>query len=127
MCILMSVSISTTISASADETYDNGRNTEFVFFGLGFALCSIFFIIWFIVFIVIALWVYKDAEKRGSSGALWLIIVLLAGIIGIIIWLIVRPPIGGKPKQTTGRFCPSCGKSIPSDAVVCPYCGKKFS
>jgi hypothetical protein len=41
-------------------------------------------------------WVYKDAEKRGMGGALWLIIVFLAGCIGCLIYLIVR---GNHPAQ----------------------------
>ena len=83
--------------------------------------------------IVLAIWVYKDAEKRDSSGALWLIIVLITGILGLIIWLIVRPPIGGKKTESgsaaassSDRRCPSCGRTIPNDARVCPYCGKNF-
>jgi len=51
-------------------------------------------IVWFIIAILIAVWVYKDAEKRGESGVLWLIIAIILGIIGLIIWLIVRR---GKP------------------------------
>ncbi|WP_287582362.1 hypothetical protein [Candidatus Borrarchaeum sp.] len=47
-------------------------------------------IIWIVIAIVVAVWVYKDAESRGESGVLWLIIVLIAGIIGLIIWLIIR-------------------------------------
>jgi TctA family transporter len=47
-------------------------------------------IIWLVIAILIAVWVYRDAEKRGESGALWLIIVLITGIIGLIIWLIIR-------------------------------------
>lgn len=50
--------------------------------------------------IFIAVWIYKDAEKRGKSGALWVVILLLGtlllSIIGtvivIVIWLMVRPP-----------------------------------
>ena len=30
------------------------------------------------------------------------------------------------PPQQTGRFCSSCGKPIPQDAQVCPYCGKDY-
>ncbi len=82
---------------------------------------------WFVIAILIAIWVYKDAEKRGSNGALWLIIVILLGIIGIIIWLLIRPPVGGVKKEgTSDRRCPACGRVIPMDARVCPYCGKKF-
>jgi len=66
-----------------------------VWFGLGIvALMIAIGVIWFVVAILIAVWVYRDAEKRGESGALWLIIVLITGIIGLIIWLIVR---GDKP------------------------------
>ncbi len=24
------------------------------------------------------------------------------------------------------RYCPACGRVIPFDANICPYCGKKF-
>jgi len=46
--------------------------------------------LWCIISIVLAVWVYSDAEKRGMEAALWLIIVLLTGVIGLIIYLIVR-------------------------------------
>ncbi len=48
-------------------------------------------VVFFIISILLCVWVYKDAEARGKSGALWLIIVLIAGLIGLIIWLMVRP------------------------------------
>jgi len=130
--ILMSVAISATVSAT--NGFDYGFDYEWDIapeagwlFGMTFALCIIFFVICFIIFIVIAIWVYKDAEKRGSNGTLWLIIVIITGIIGIIIWLIIRPPIGGRPQERTGRIelCLNCGRSIPFDAQICPYCGIK--
>jgi len=90
-------------------------------FGL---LCSLY-ILMFVVWILVSIWVYKDAKKRGENAVLWLVVVLVAGLIGLIIWLIIRPPIGGK-KKTIDRRCPNCGRGIPFDANVCPYCGKKF-
>lgn len=87
--------------------------------------CVIALII-FIIAIVLAIWVYRDAEKRGGSGALWLIIVIFTGIIGLIIWLVIRPPIGGKKVEGQDRRCPNCGRVIPMDANICPYCGKEF-
>jgi predicted nucleic acid-binding Zn ribbon protein len=123
--ILISVALSVAVSA---QDYDyNVEDAEWAFLGLAGIFC-ILPIILFIVGILIAIWVYKDAEKRGSSGALWLIIVLFTGIIGLIIWLVVRPPVGGKPQQQqgSGRMCPNCGRPIPMDAQVCPYCGKSF-
>ena len=128
--ILTSIAIITAVSAYNGYYWDDFSSEEATwFFGMSFAICMLFVVIWFIIFIAIAIWVYKDAERRGSSGALWLIIVILLGIIGIIIWLIVRPPIGGHPKQPgpgTGRMCPGCGRPIPMDAQICPYCGKRF-
>jgi uncharacterized membrane protein YoaK (UPF0700 family) len=52
--------------------------------------CLLIPIIWFIIGILLCIWVYRDAEDRGMSGVLWLIVVLIAGIIGLIIYLIVR-------------------------------------
>lgn len=127
--ILMLVAISATVNAYNGYEWTTTSEDVGWLFGMSFAVCMIFIVIWFIIFIAIAIWVYKDAERRGSSGALWLIIVILLGIIGIIIWLIVRPPIGGHPKPQapgTGRMCPNCGRPIPMDAQVCPYCGKDF-
>jgi protein-arginine kinase activator protein McsA len=28
--------------------------------------------------------------------------------------------------QSQNRTCPNCGRHIPMDAVLCPYCGKRF-
>lgn len=53
-------------------------------------VCCLIPIIWFVVAILLCVWVYKDAESRGMNGVLWLIILLIAGIIGLIIYLIVR-------------------------------------
>jgi TctA family transporter len=60
----------------------------FILFGLGF-LCLIPIIYW-VIAILLCIWVYKDAESRGMEGVLWLIVVLLTGIIGLIIYLVVR-------------------------------------
>lgn len=62
-------------------------------FGLG--LICLIPIIWFIISILLCIWVYRDAESRGMGGVLWLIVVLIAGIIGLIIYLVVRKPKTG--------------------------------
>ena len=54
-------------------------------------------IISLVISILIAVYMYKDAEKRGKSGILWGIIGFCCGCIGLIIWLIVRPPIPQAP------------------------------
>jgi Na+/H+-dicarboxylate symporter len=129
--IVLSIGLSSTVAASNYwDDNDYGYPEEAMFLGLG--LMCIIPIIFLVIGLLIGIWVYKDAEKRGKSGILWLLIVwFVAFPIGFIIWLAVRPPIGGHPNQATGgasagRTCPSCGRPIPMDASVCPYCGKDF-
>ena len=47
-------------------------------------------IIWFVIAIAVAIWVYKDAKKRDMNAAVWLLIVLVTGCIGCIIYLVIR-------------------------------------
>ena len=116
-----------------DSLWDSSDEAAF-FMGLGLTMCLIIFLIPLIIAILLCIWIYKDAEKRGKSGGLWVLLLILAtlffNIIGliviIIIWLAVRPPIGGtKHEPSTApypeRRCPGCGRVIPDDARVCPY------
>ena len=131
-----------TVTAAEDDPWDwyntfYGGN-EWAFFGLGLTMCLIIFLIPLIIAILACIWIYKDAEKRGKSGAVWVLILILASFFGsfigfiivIVIWLATRPPIGGVPQHmeqtSSNRRCPNCGRVIPMDARVCPYCGKKF-
>jgi len=47
-------------------------------------------IVFFVIALLLAIWVYKDAKKRDMNAAVWLLIVLLTGCIGCIIYLVVR-------------------------------------
>lgn len=101
LSILTILSVGMSVVAQDDELDELDLGEFWLCTG---ALFCILPIVMFIVFLLIAIWVYKDAEKRGKSGALWLIIVLLTGIIGLIIWLVVRPKEivrgpGGPPMQ----------------------------
>ncbi|MFX0058414.1 MAG: hypothetical protein ACFE85_17775 [Candidatus Hodarchaeota archaeon] len=68
----------------------------FTFPGLGGLLAGMWLIIlipviiYYVVGILLCVWVYKDAKKRDMNAAVWLIIVLLTGCIGCIIYLVVR-------------------------------------
>jgi len=111
-----------TIASAADYPWNyTNPAAAGAFMGMAALTCFIFGIIWFVVWILVAIWVYKDAEKRGKNGVLWLIIVILLGLIGLIIYLVVRGE-----KTAPARNCPNCGRAIPQDARSCPYCNKKF-
>ena len=47
-------------------------------------------VVFYIIGILLAVWVYKDAKKRDMNAAVWLLIVLLTGCIGCIIYIVVR-------------------------------------
>jgi heme/copper-type cytochrome/quinol oxidase subunit 2 len=88
-------------------------------------------IVWFIINVLLCVWIYRDAESRGMNGALWLIIVFISGIIGLIVYLIVRGEKTRRPSPYTApspvRKCPYCGREIDVSANFCPYCGNKVS
>jgi len=82
-------------------------------FDLGFAglgLLCVFLIAIFVVSILIAIWVYRDAETRGMNGVLWLIVVLIAGIVGLIIYLVVR---SDHPVRPAGAYPATPGYGPP--------------
>jgi uncharacterized membrane protein len=62
------------------------------------------------------------------------IIIIIAKIMEIIAFFTLPEklpdvlPTGapGIAGQQPGRICPNCGRPIPMDSQVCPYCGKDF-
>ncbi|MHA1262565.1 MAG: PLDc N-terminal domain-containing protein, partial [Candidatus Freyarchaeota archaeon] len=62
---------------------------QFPFFAMGL-FHFVFILAWFLVAILLGVWVYRDARDRGMEAALWLLIVLLTGPLGLIIYLMVR-------------------------------------
>lgn len=63
--------------------------------------CVLIYIVMFVIWILLAVWVYRDAKERGMSGGLWVLIVLLLGIIGLIVYLVVRHD---KPAYPPGAY-----------------------
>ncbi len=79
--------------------------------------CAIFVLLALVINILIIIWVYRDAKARGmDNAALWLVLVLIFGLLGLIIYLIVRP------KGVTAP-CNNCGKKRMEGLTVCPTCG----
>ena len=67
--------------------------------------------------VLLAVWIYRDAtEREMDSPVLWLIVVLVATVIGLIVYLIVRPDV-----HLVG--CPSCHKRRIAGSATCPHCG----
>jgi len=62
---------------------------------------------------------------RPDAAFTILFAVLVAGIVFIASRYTATR---ASPAGATGmRLCPGCGRSIPPDAVLCPYCGQRLS
>lgn len=67
--------------------------------------------------IALLVWVARDAKSRGMDNAVvWMILVMLTGIIGLIIYLFTRPQGNLVP-------CPQCGNKRLQVSAKCPHCG----
>ena len=77
-----------------------------------------FFIIALIALnIALLVWVAKDAKNRGMDNpVLWMILVMITGIIGFVIYLLVRP-------QGPVFPCAQCGNKRLQISAKCPHCG----
>jgi hypothetical protein len=53
-----------------------------------FLILIMFLIIPFLVSLVVSLWVYKDAKKRGVNAFLWILIIwLIPFLLGLIFYI----------------------------------------
>ncbi len=69
-------------------TYEDTPDTGLLAFGVGMMVCGI---VMFIIWIFLAIWAYKDAKKKCmSSPIIWFIVVFFLGIIGLIIYIVIR-------------------------------------
>jgi len=74
-------------------------------------------VVCFAIWVFLAVWVYKDAKSRGMDNAVLLTIVtVITGILGLIIYLLMRPKGNLVP-------CPSCQKKRLEGSAKCPHCG----
>jgi uncharacterized membrane protein len=73
---------------------------------------------------------FKTAGTVYFVGALTLIIlvgfliIFIAKIIEIIAYFSLPDSTSKSPSNQQPRRCPVCGRSIPEDSNLCPYCGK---
>lgn len=93
--------------------------------------------------ILLPIWVYRDARKRAFRPAMWGILTLMGNIAAWIVYMLVRPdrkhlsrcPACGAALKPAFAFCPACGqkargrcpgclRAVEDDWKICPYCGK---
>jgi len=93
-----------------------------------------------IVWLSFVYWTYRDAKLRDAPAFFWAIIVFLFNYIGLILYLILRPPefvddiVERDLEIKRMEFlldsaylrCPACGKEVKDDFLICPHCRKKL-
>ncbi len=77
------------------------------------ALAVISFVIYWLL---LPVWVFINASRRDNHPALWSILTLFTNIVGMIVYLVVRPE---------AHQCQHCKEPIERDYVVCPICGTR--
>jgi len=89
----------------------------------GLAACGCMGFFGFIIIAIIALhiamlvWVARDAKNRGMDApVVWMILVLVTGLIGLIIYILTRPQGNVIP-------CPHCQNKRMQVSATCPHCG----
>ncbi len=74
---------------TSDTTYTSNSIGFLFLSGVLFFVCVG---IWIIIWLLVALWAYKDAKKRGvENPIIWFLLVFFLELIGLIIYIIVRP------------------------------------
>lgn len=69
------------------------------------------------VTILIGIWIYRDACKRGIEPLLWIVVFLCSQGIGLILYLLVG-------RKNRSIQCQNCGKILPKEAQYCMNCGQ---
>lgn len=86
-----------------------------------FLIFPFFILLPYLLNIILAIVIYKDAEKRGLNGLLWaLIVFVLPLLIGVIFYLIIRS------SSSADLVCGNCHNNINGSYANCPHCGSRL-
>lgn len=75
-------------------------------------------LIFIIYWIGLALWVFKDANKKDRNPSLWALLVLITNLVGLFVYIIYRQ---------NSIVCNSCGQLQSRDSKFCSSCGSKIN
>ncbi len=79
-------------------------------------------LIYFLLHLLAAYWVYQDAERRNMS-ILWAVGAFFVPIVFVILYLIFRPSEPSFAEGDIARVCFKCGKKVREGERYCPNCG----
>ena len=80
----------------------------------------VFLMLLIVLPVLVGVYVYRDARRRGMNAGLWTLIAIVApSLIGFLVYLLVRG-------NYTDWNCARCGTAVKERFVVCPKCGAKL-
>ncbi len=93
-----------------------------------------------IIWLAFVFWTYRDAKLRNTQPIFWAFVVLLFNFVGLILYLILRPPEYyddiierdleiQRMEMLLGLDtvkCPACAREVKEEYLICPYCRKKL-
>ncbi len=116
----------------SDLVPDSLENIIQLFFALMGAYVAAF---WF----GLVIWTFRDIQKRSRDAVVQILatlLVLFTGVLGAILYLILRPPetLAETYQRTleeeailremeASPTCPQCHHAVEADFVRCPHCG----
>ena len=87
----------------------------------------------------LVVWTFRDIQQRSRDAVVQVLatlLVLFTGVLGVVLYLILRPPdtLSGTYQRTleeeaiireieANPSCPHCHHAIDSDYIRCPHCG----
>jgi RNA polymerase subunit RPABC4/transcription elongation factor Spt4 len=148
LALILGISINLVNMHTGDQVFpdDSFRNRpELSCLALAGVITAVAFVLSCILFMFG--YVYRDAKRRGMNPTLWMLLVVIlspsAGIIGLIIYLLVREPLPYTCPQCAAtvnarfNFCPNCKynlrpacsqcqREVADDDKFCPYCATEL-
>ena len=53
-------------------------------------ICALLMVMCVVVHILVAIWVFQDIRTRGVGSGIWIVIALIAGLLGALVYAVVR-------------------------------------
>ena len=110
----------------------------------GLPFIPLFSVVFFILWIMVIVWVYRDAERRGLNGLLWALLVFVGNLIGLIIYLIIRTENTPRSEKSSSDSPPNVRSdtkrhpqkppsaktkdetAVTAEAIICTKCKREI-
>ena len=84
-----------------------------------------------VYWVLVALWMYRDAARCKLSPLYWGLIGLFTNLIGLIVYKIYKHsaalcPVCGAAQSAGHLYCANCGGKVGAKDSFCHHCGNKI-